>query len=165
MLPELNKSSLMIFGRNPGVEEDSAGSPFVGPAGMLLDSWIVHIGRRREEFIIENIVACHSPENRAPLPDEVEACWHWSQQEIELIKPKAIIALGLLAIKRLTGITDSISKLQGRIFGFGDLFSRGVPVFCLPHPSYFLHMRAAWRNDQGLVEALHKLKGFLEGLK
>lgn len=151
----------MIVGRNPGEEEEKKGRPFVGPAGRLLDKIVALAGFDRSMFFVDNIVACHTPDNEPPTDEQVNACWTWLQREIELVQPKGIIALGVLAIKRLTGQKLKVTKSVGAVLTYGDLFSCSSPVLCLPHPSYYLRAGLTDRTSKEIQEVVTALKTFL----
>ena len=98
-------AALMFVGEGPGAEEDRTGRPFVGQAGKLLDAMIEAMGLRREEVFIANVVKCRPPGNRDPKPQEAAACAPFLDRQIELIRPKVLVALGKPAANRLTGTT------------------------------------------------------------
>jgi DNA polymerase len=89
-----SKAEIMFIGEGPGQREDEQGRPFVGAAGKLLDKLIESIGLKRENVYIANIIKCRPPQNRDPLPQEVEACEPWLDKQVEIIKPKLIVLLG-----------------------------------------------------------------------
>lgn len=99
-------AKVMFVGQNPGAEEDLVGRPFVGHAGKFLDKTLVKFGFRREEVFITNLVKHTSPENRAPLPDEIAACTPYLVKQIETIKPKIVVLMGATAWQapRLSGV-------------------------------------------------------------
>ena len=88
-------ADLMVIGEGPGADEDRQGVPFVGPAGQLLDRILGAIELRREDVDIANIVKCRPPGNRDPHPDEVTACRHFLERQIDLVRPRLLVALGL----------------------------------------------------------------------
>jgi len=91
------KAKVMLVGQNPGAEEDKTGKPFVGRAGKFLNKVIAESGFNREELFITNLVKHRSPDNRMPLPDEIEACIPYLEEQIEVIKPKLIVLMGTVA--------------------------------------------------------------------
>ena len=93
-------AEIMFIGEGPGKNEDEQGVPFVGAAGKLLDKLIESIGLTRKDVYIANVVKCRPPGNRDPLPEEVEACRPWLDQQIEIIKPKLIVLLGRHSMDR-----------------------------------------------------------------
>lgn len=124
-------ADLMFVGEGPGAEEDKQGLPFVGRSGQLLDRLIAEeLGRTRATCYIGNTTKCRPPGNRDPKPDEVEACWPWLDQQLQLIRPKVVITLGNFASKKLLETDVGITRLRGKAYPF-----RGgwlVPTF---HPA------------------------------
>ena len=124
----------MLVGEAPGAEEDRLGEPFVGQAGRLLDNMLAAIGLSRERNVyIANVLKCRPPGNRNPQPEEVAKCSPHLLQQIELIKPKLIVAMGRFAAQTLLGTDASIASLRGRVFQFA-----GVPLVVTYHPAYLL---------------------------
>ena len=124
-------AKLVFVGEGPGEQEDLQGLPFVGRSGQLLDRLVLEeMGLKREAFYITNTVKCRPPGNRDPLPDEIEACWPFLEQQLGLMSPRVVVTLGNFATKLLLGTTEGISRLRGRVYPFrgGHL----VPTF---HPS------------------------------
>jgi uracil-DNA glycosylase family 4 len=111
-----NKNAdLLLVGEAPGATEDAKGLPFVGRAGLLLDAMLAAINLKRDDIFIANILKCHPPNNRDPLPREVQLCTPYLQQQIALIKPKLIVALGRIAAHFLLNTTQSLGRLRGKI--------------------------------------------------
>ena len=104
---------IMFVGEGPGVDEDTQGRPFVGKAGQLLTKMIEAMGYQRDQVYLTNVVKCRPPNSRTPLPEEMEQCLPYLQQQIHLVKPKVIIGLGATAIKGLLGKTTGIMRLRG----------------------------------------------------
>ena len=125
----------MVIGEGPGAQEDARGEPFVGRAGRLLDSMLFALGAPREEVYIANIVKCRPPNNRDPLPEEVASCAAWLRRQIELVRPKAILAVGRVAAQNLLSSTLSLGRLRGGSHTYG---SPPVPVVVTYHPAYLL---------------------------
>jgi len=124
----------MLIGEAPGAEEDRLGDPFVGQAGRLLDNMLAAIGlSRRENVYIANVLKCRPPGNRNPAPDEVEKCTPHLLQQIELIKPKLILAMGRFAAQTLLDTDASIASLRGRVHSYAS-----VPLIVTYHPAYLL---------------------------
>ena len=124
----------MLIGEAPGAEEDRLGDPFVGQAGKLLDNMLAAIGlSRRENVYIANVLKCRPPGNRNPTPEEVEKCTPHLLQQIELIKPKLILAMGRFAAQTLLKSDASIASLRGRVHSYA-----GVPLIVTYHPAYLL---------------------------
>ena len=124
----------LFVGEGPGADEDEQGEPFVGQAGRLLDSMLAAIGLRRgREVYIANVVKCRPPNNRTPTPEEAAACAPYLDRQIELIRPKLIVALGKTAAIRLLGSEASLASLRGRVHRYGE--RRVVVTY---HPAYLL---------------------------
>jgi DNA polymerase len=124
----------MLIGEGPGENEDKQGEPFVGQAGKLLDSMLhaLELARGRNVYIA-NVVKCRPPGNRNPEPDEVASCEPYLQRQVELVKPKLIVALGRVAAQNLLKTDASISALRGRVHRYEN-----VPVIVTYHPAYLL---------------------------
>ncbi|MCU0305572.1 MAG: uracil-DNA glycosylase [Thermoanaerobaculales bacterium] len=142
---------VMFIGEGPGAEEDRTGRPFVGQAGGLLDRMILAMGFERREVYIANVVKCRPPGNRDPKDDEMAACSAYLDRQIELVRPRVIVALGRFAANRLTGADKSLGALRSRWSHY-----RGVPLLVTYHPAYLLRTpadkRKAW-DDLKLVLA------------
>jgi uracil-DNA glycosylase len=145
-------ADLMFVGEAPGADEDIQGMPFVGRAGQLLTKIIEAIGLKREDVYIANVIKCRPPQNRNPEPDEVATCEPFLFQQIDIIKPKVIVALGKFGAQTLLRTLDPISKIRGRIFEYRG--SKLIPTF---HPAYLLRnpssKREVW-EDMKLVRKL-----------
>jgi uracil-DNA glycosylase len=126
-------ADLMFVGEAPGREEDEQGRPFVGAAGQLLTKIIEAMGTKREDVYIVNTVACRPPENRNPEPDEVATCRPFLQEQIRLVAPKVIVALGAFATQAILGTDEPISQLRGRW-----QVAHGARVMPTFHPAYLL---------------------------
>lgn len=124
----------MLIGEAPGAEEDRLGDPFVGQAGKLLDSMLAAIGLSRQENVyIANVLKCRPPGNRNPSPEEVAQCSPHLLQQIGLVKPKLILAMGRFAAQTLLKTDASISSLRGRVHRYA-----GLPLIVTYHPAYLL---------------------------
>ena len=124
----------MLIGEAPGAEEDRLGEPFVGQAGKLLDNMLASIGLRRGENVyIANVLKCRPPGNRNPEPGEVEKCTPFLKQQIALIRPKLIVAMGRFAAQTLLASDATIASLRGRVYRY-----EGVPLIVTYHPAYLL---------------------------
>lgn len=145
-------ADLMFVGEGPGFEEDQQGIPFVGRAGQLLTKMIEAIDMRRDQVYIANVVKCRPPENRNPEPDEIATCEPFLFRQIEIVKPKVIVALGKFAAQTLLRSAAPISKLRGRDYPFhgATLVPTFHPAFLLRSPNY---KREAW-EDLKRVRAL-----------
>ncbi len=124
---------IVFVGEAPGVEEDRTGVPFVGRAGQLLTRMIEAIGFKRSQVYICNTIKCRPPGNRDPLPGEKKACEPFLIEQLELIRPQIIVALGSHAGAYLTGLETSIGKLRRRWHRW-----RGIPVMVTYHPAFLL---------------------------
>ena len=147
------RAELMFIGEAPGADEDAQGEPFVGRAGQLLTKIIQAMGYRREDVYIANVLKCRPPENRTPLPEEVANCLPYLLAQIELIKPKVIVALGAIAMKALLDIQLGITKMRGNWYNFRD-----IPIMPTFHPAYLLRNPAAkkevWQDMQAVLAKL-----------
>lgn len=124
----------LFVGEGPGAEEDQRGEPFVGAAGRLLDAMLGAIGLERGKGVyIANAVKCRPPHNRTPQADEIAACHPYLERQIDLIKPRLIVALGRPAALALLGNELSIGASRGRLFE-----TAGIPVVVTYHPAYLL---------------------------
>lgn len=144
---------LLFVGEGPGEEEDRQGKPFVGKAGELLTKMIGAMGLTREEVYIANVVKCRPPGNRNPEADEIEACRSFLDEQIAIIDPEVICALGTFAAQTLLDTTSSISALRGKLHEKGGY--KIVPTF---HPAYLLrnprNKRLAWGDLQIIMKEL-----------
>lgn len=129
----------MIVGEAPGEQEDREGEPFVGTAGQLLDSMLRAIRLTRHEaapaqqVFIANTLKCRPPRNRNPEPEELAACQPILSRQIELVKPRIILALGRFAVQALLGSNEAIGRLRGKVHSY-----QGIPVIVSYHPAYLL---------------------------
>ena len=149
------RSPLVFVGEGPGADEDEQGIPFVGRAGQLLTD-IIEKGLQipRKDVYIANVIKCRPPGNRNPEPDEVETCEPFLFRQIDLIKPKVIVALGTFAARTLLRTLDPISRLRGRVYDYRG--AKLVPTF---HPAYLLRNPSSKRDvweDMKLVRKLLK---------
>jgi len=152
-------AKLFFIGEGPGENEDLTGRPFVGRAGQLLDKMIMAMGLQREQVYIANIVKCRPPNNRAPMPDETAACTPYLMEQIETVRPKVIVTLGLPATRFILQSDLSMGKMRGQFHDW-----RGIQVMPTYHPSYVLRSytpqtRAAVWSDLQQVMQLLGLKG------
>jgi uracil-DNA glycosylase len=147
-------ADLMFVGEAPGADEDLQGEPFVGRAGQLLTKIIEAINLRRDDVYIANVIKCRPPGNRNPEPDEVDQCEPFLFRQIEVVKPKVIVALGKFAAQTLLRTLDPISRLRGRVYDY-----RGAKLIPTFHPAYLLRNPASKREvweDMKLVRSLLK---------
>lgn len=138
-------ADLLFIGEGPGFHEDQQGKPFVGAAGQLLDKLLAEIGLDRTQAAIVNVVKCRPPGNRVPTLQEAAACAPYLDAQIDLIRPKLIVALGKVAAQRLLNTEASMASLRGKVHRY-----RGYPVVATYHPSYLLRTPAekakAWED-------------------
>jgi DNA polymerase len=148
------QADLMFVGEAPGADEDAQGIPFVGRAGQLLTKIIEAIGLSRDNVYIANVIKCRPPQNRNPEQDEVDTCEPFLFQQIDVIKPKVVVALGTFAARALLRTLDPISRLRGRVYEY-----RGAKLIPTFHPAYLLRnpgsKREVW-EDMKLVRELIK---------
>jgi DNA polymerase len=147
------QADLMFVGEAPGADEDEQGIPFIGRAGQLLTD-IIEKGLKmsRADVYIANVIKCRPPQNRNPEPDEVETCEPFLFQQIDIIKPKVIVALGKFGAQTLLRTLEPISKIRGRVFEYRG--SKLIPTF---HPAYLLRNPSSKRDvweDMKLVLTL-----------
>jgi uracil-DNA glycosylase len=146
-------AALMFVGEAPGADEDMQGEPFVGRAGQLLTKIIEAIGLQRSDVYIANVIKCRPPGNRNPEPDEVATCQPFLNEQIDLVKPRVIVALGTFAAHALLKTDAPISRLRGRIHDYRG-GSKLIPTF---HPAFLLRSpdrkRDVW-EDMKKVRAL-----------
>jgi uracil-DNA glycosylase family 4 len=135
---------IFFIGEGPGENEDLQGRPFVGRAGELLNKMIVAMGLRRQDVFIANIVKCRPPANRVPAPDEVAACTPYLVRQLEIIRPKVIVTLGLPASKYMLDSKLSMGKMRGQWYEW-----RGIKLMPTFHPAYLL--RAYTPENRALV--------------
>jgi DNA polymerase len=130
-------AELCLVGEAPGADEDRQGVPFVGAAGQLLNKILAACGFNREEVYICNVLKCRPPNNRTPRPDEVGNCRDFFLRQLELVRPKYLVALGGSAAQALLGSNQSIGRLRGKFHDY-----RGIPVLVTYHPSFLLPHRS-----------------------
>jgi DNA polymerase len=135
---------IFFIGEGPGENEDLTGRPFVGRAGQLLDRMIAGMGLSRAQVFIANIVKCRPPDNRVPMPDEVETCTPYLVKQIEIVRPKVIVTLGLPSTKYMLQSKLSMGKLRGTWQSW-----RGIKLMPTFHPAYLL--RAYTDENRALV--------------
>ena len=133
-------ADLLFIGEAPGWHEDQQGRPFVGPAGQFLDQLLTSIGLRREEVYIANVIKCRPPQNREPLPVEIQSCRKWLDRQIEIIRPQMIITLGRYSLARYFP-NESIGKMHGKPRKLG-----GLIYYPMYHPAAALHQGSLRRT-------------------
>jgi uracil-DNA glycosylase family 4 len=124
---------LFLVGEGPGATEDAQGRPFVGQAGTLLNGILEAIEVPRDSVYITNIVKCRPPQNRKPLPDEIAACIPYLHRQLEIIRPKVILALGSTAAEAMLGVRKSLGELRGKVHTYN-----GIPLIVTYHPAALL---------------------------
>lgn len=146
----------LIIGEAPGQQEDEQGEPFVGVAGQLLTEMLRAMGLSRDEVFIANILKCRPPNNRDPHVDEIKHCEDYLLRQMNLIKPKIILAVGRIAAHTLLNTTTSLGKLRGVVHDY-----QGIPLVVVYHPAYLLRSlsekRKAWQDLQFAKQTLVKL--------
>jgi len=145
----------LFVGEGPGEDEDAQGEPFVGQAGKLLDNMLLAIKLRRGKNVyIANIVKCRPPNNRNPAADEIAQCLPYLQRQIELIKPRLIVALGKTATNALLGKDATLGSLRGTLYDY-----HGIPLVATYHPAYLLRTPSekakAWQDLCMAVRVRH----------
>ncbi len=147
------QAELMFIGEAPGADEDQQGEPFVGRAGQLLTNMIKAMGVAREQVYIANIIKCRPPANRQPERDECETCSPFLMRQIDVIRPKAIVALGAVAAKTLLQINQPMSEFRGKWFDF-----RGSQLAVTYHPAFLLRdprqKKETWKDLQMVMKYL-----------
>ncbi|OOG23825.1 uracil-DNA glycosylase [Thioalkalivibrio denitrificans] len=136
----------LFVGEAPGAEEDRRGEPFVGRAGKLLDSMLFALGLKRGQGVyIANILKCRPPGNRDPRPEESQACRGYLDRQIDLIRPRVIVALGRIAAQNLLETGEPLARLRGKALNYRD-----IPLVVTYHPAYLLRQpadkRKAWED-------------------
>lgn len=148
-----SKSGICFVGEGPGADEDRLGAPFVGAAGQLLDRMIAAMGFERDDVYVCNIVKCRPPNNRKPEASEMQACRPFLMDQLELLDPKVIVALGGTAVEGLLGMTG-IMSLRGQ----WKLYRGRIPVMPTLHPAYLLRQpkdkRLVWEDLQKVMREL-----------
>lgn len=153
---------LVFVGEAPGYEEDQQGLAFVGRAGQLLTKMIEAMGLNRDEVFICNVLKCRPPNNRTPSADEISSCSPYLFEQLEIIEPEVICALGAPASQTLLQTTQSIGRLRGRFHDFyiSGIAGAGDPVPLMPtyHPAYLLRSpgekKKAWEDLQLVMKKL-----------
>jgi DNA polymerase len=144
---------LMFVGEGPGADEDAQGIPFVGKAGQLLNNMITAMGLKREEVYIANVVKCRPPGNRTPEPDEGATCSPFLFQQIDVVRPQVLVALGATAATYLLGARQPLAGLRGRVHAV-----RGTQLIVTYHPAYLLRdprqKKEAWADLQIAMKEL-----------
>jgi DNA polymerase len=139
------RAEWLVIGEAPGAEEDRQGEPFVGRAGQLLNAMLLAIGLPRETVFIANVLKCRPPGNRDPKPEEVSKCLPYLSNQIALLKPKIMLAVGRIAAQNLLATDAPLARLRGKLHTFGEA---NTPLVITYHPAYLLRTpadkRKAW---------------------
>ncbi|MDP8218513.1 MAG: uracil-DNA glycosylase [Candidatus Theseobacter exili] len=148
-----NSPDVVFIGEAPGRDEDSQGKPFVGRAGQLLTKIIQAMGFNREDVYIANILKCRPPDNRNPLPNEIKLCEPYLIHQLEILRPRVIIALGTFAAQTLLKTEEPIGKLRGKMH-----FYHQIPLMPTYHPAFLLRSpgkkRDVWQDIKQVMVLL-----------
>lgn len=151
-------ADVVVIGEAPGAEEDRQGEPFVGRAGLLLNDILKAVHFTREEVFICNILKCRPPNNRDPLSSEVECCEPYLHQQLKLINPKMILALGRIAAQTLLRTNDTLTKLRASEHRY-----QGIPLMVTYHPAALLRnpnwKRPTWEDVQKFRSRYEEITG------
>jgi len=146
----------LVVGEAPGADEDRQGEPFVGRAGQLLTEMLRATGCEREAVYITNILKCRPPDNRDPQPDEVSSCHAYLERQIDLIKPRLILAVGRIAAHNLLQTNTPVGRMRGQVYHFGPA---GIPLVVTYHPAYLLRSplekRKSWDDLQLALQIIN----------
>ena len=150
-------SEIMFVGEAPGAEEDRLGEPFVGRAGQLLDRILVAMGLTRSQVYIANVLKCRPPENRDPAPDEMEQCFPHLREQVRILKPKIICALGRIAAQSMLRTSAPLGKLRGQWHTYEN-----TPMMVTYHPAALLrfpqYKKETWEDMQRLMARYQQMK-------
>ncbi|MGE0708880.1 MAG: uracil-DNA glycosylase [Planctomycetota bacterium] len=155
-------AELVFVGEGPGYHEDMQGLAFVGPSGALLTKMINAMGYRREEVFICNVVKCRPPRNRSPQPDEMGTCLPFLREQLEIIRPRAICALGRTAATGLglIGVDETLGRHRGRLVDWSLSAGQAIPTVLTYHPAYLLRSPQekgkTWKDLQLLFPLLER---------
>jgi uracil-DNA glycosylase family 4 len=146
-------TDIMFIGEGPGRDEDLQGRPFVGRAGMLLTKIIEAMGLMREDVYITNVVKCRPPGNRNPDADEISECLPFLEKQVNVIGPKVICTLGLVATQTITGSRSGITAMRGRYYDYNGIMVMPTfhPAACLRNPS---SKRLVWEDVKKIMKTL-----------
>ncbi len=150
-------ADLFVIGEAPGADEDRQGEPFVGRAGQLLNAMLRAIGLPRQQVYIANILKCRPPNNRDPAAEESAACTPYLGQQLALVRPRVLLAVGRISAQWLLQTDAPIGRLRGQVFNYGD---SGTPLVVTYHPAYLLRSplakATAWKDLCTVKELLSK---------
>ncbi|MFW6125262.1 MAG: uracil-DNA glycosylase [Pirellulales bacterium] len=148
-------AELYLVGEAPGKEEDARGTPFVGPAGRVLDELLQSAGFCRDEVYVCNTIKCRPPDNRPPRAEEITNCRPYFDEQLEIIRPRLLCALGTVAAHALLETRASLVRLRGRFHEH-----RGIPLLCTYHPAYVRRSPSARRPAEEDMKLLaERLRG------
>jgi len=152
------RAGILFIGEAPGRDEDLQGEPFVGRAGKLLDKMLAAIELSRDEIYIANILKCRPPDNRDPLPEEADACLPHLAEQIRLLAPQFVCALGRVAAQIILDTKMPLSKLRGRFYELGNarMLATFHPAALLRNPNF---KRDAWEDLKTLRRAYDEARG------
>ena len=150
-----HQADCMVIGEAPGANEDKQGEPFVGRAGLLLNEMLRALGYDREQVFIANILKCRPPNNRDPQPEETAACESFLKQQVMLLKPRIILAVGRIAAQNLLKTTSNLGHLRGKVHDYNN-----IPLVVFYHPAYLLRSplekRKAWDDIRLTAKVIRK---------
>ena len=144
-------AEILFIGEAPGWHEDQQGRPFVGQAGQYLDRLLLSINLNRQQVYIANVIKCRPPDNRDPLPTEIQNCRDWLDRQIDIIKPKMIVTLGRYSMARYFP-GKSISKIHGTA-----VKRDGIIYFAMYHPAAALHQQSLRNEIEADMQKIPKL--------
>lgn len=154
------RASVMFVGEAPGAEEDRTGRPFVGPAGKLLEKMIAAMGLKREDVYIANVLKVRPPNNATPTSAETAASAPYLYEQIRIVSPEVIVALGLPAARALLDTDEPMARLRSRFHEFKGIPGMSVPVMPTYHPAFLLRQytpenrRKVWSDLQMVMDRL-----------
>ena len=145
----------MLIGEEPGHAEDLEGQPFLGQSGVLLDEMMRAIGLERHSVYLTPVIKCKTPDNRAPKAEELRSCYGYLQRQIQLLKPKIILAVGRVAAQSLLGTNKPLAELRNTVHQV-----EGIPLVVIYHPAYLLRSlhekKKAWQDLQLAMKQIKK---------
>jgi DNA polymerase len=142
----------LLVGEAPGRQEDARGQPFVGQAGKLLDELLDAVGLKRSDVFLTNVIKCRPPNNRTPKSQEICNCLPYLHEQIALVKPRIICALGRIAACALLQTNQPLESLRGKTHEY-----EGIPLICTFHPAFVRRTPAAWAGATKDFRRLRKL--------
>jgi DNA polymerase len=154
------KARIMFVGEAPGADEDAQGRPFVGAAGRYLDRIIAACGIRRQDVFIANVLKCRPPHDREPRPEEIIACLPFLREQVEIIGPQVIVALGYHAARTLLNTNSPIGQIRGHFHEYPLPDGRSVKVMPTFHPAHLLrnptseNRRKVWEDMKAVLAEL-----------